>query len=110
MPSNLSLRASDQLCRLDAQRLRELYQNLDRRVSRTAFNVTHVCTVDPSLKGIFFLAPAFGAAQALQVSAQSFANIHLRCIARMSTINLQTIRDKRLDCCINWSVYFVSYQ
>mgnify|MGYP007122137515 CR=1 FL=1 len=104
------MRGADQLCRLDTQRQCELYQDLNRRVARTALNVADVRAVDPSFKGIFFLAPAFGSSQALQVSAQSFANIHLRCIARMSTINLQTIRDKRLDCCINWSVYFVSYQ
>lgn len=96
--SSPSLRSTDQFCRLDTQRLRELYQDLNRRVTRTAFNVANVRTVDPSLKSIFLLAPAFGAAQALQVSAQSFANIHLRCIASMSTINLQTIRDIRLDC------------
>ena len=96
--------ATDQLCWLDTERLRKLYQNLDRRVARAALNVADVRAVDPSLKGIFFLAPAFGAAQALKVSAESFANIHQRCIARMSTINLQTIRDKRLDCCIDWSV------
>lgn len=110
MPSSQSLRAADQLRRLDPKRDSKLHKDLDRRVARTALDVAHVSAVDPGLKGILFLAPAFGTAQALQVGAQSFANIHLRCIARMSTINLQTMRDKQLDCCAYWSVYFVSYQ
>jgi hypothetical protein len=40
-----------------------------------------------------FLRPAFGGAQALEVRCENLTNIHARDVARMSTINLQTISD-----------------
>lgn len=81
----------------DTQGRCKLHQNLNRWIARTAFDVADISPVDISLKGIFFLAPALGRTQALQIGAKDLAYIHLQCIARMSTINLQTISDKMLD-------------
>ncbi len=90
---------ADQVCRLHAKRLSQLDQYLDRRVPRPTLDVADVGSVDPGLKGEVFLAPAFGGAQALEISAKDLANVHAQCIACVSTIDLQTISDKRLDCC-----------
>lgn len=81
----------------DTQGRCKLHQNLDRWIARTALDVADIGPVDISLKGIFFLAPALGCTQALQIGTKDVAYIHLQCIARMSTINLQTISDKMLD-------------
>ena len=90
---------ADQISWLHAKRRSQLDQHLDRRVARPAFNVADVGAVDPSLEGKVFLAPALGCAQALEIGAKDLANVHAPSIARLSTINLQTISDKRLDCC-----------
>ena len=81
----------------DTQGRCKLHQNLYRWIARAALDVADIGPVDISLKGIFFLAPALGRTQALQIGAKDLAYIHLQCIARMSTINLQTISDKMLD-------------
>lgn len=93
-----SVRRADQVSRFHAQRSGKLDQHVNCRIARPALNVAYVGAVDPGLEGIVFLAPALGGAQALQVSAKDLANVHARCITCMSTINLQTMSDKRLDC------------
>lgn len=103
------MRRADQVCRFHVQGRSKLDQHFNRRIARTALNVADVGAVDPSLEGIVFLAPALGGAQALQVGAKDLANVHLSSIARLSTINLQTMSDKRLDCAVKWSCRVVTY-
>lgn len=103
------MRSADQISRFHAQRCSQLDQHFNRWIARPALNVADVGAVDPSLEGIVLLAPAFGGAQALQVGAEGLANVHHGCIARLSTINLQTMSDKRLDCTVVPGMSFVTY-
>lgn len=45
-----------------------------------------------------FLAKPFGIAQAAQVPAEALAYVHAWLEARLSPINLQTMRDNLVDC------------
>lgn len=83
----------DQFRRLNTERLRQFLQYKNCRVSGTSLEVADICPVDPGFEGILFLRPAFGGAQALEVRCENLTNIHARDVARMSTINLQTISD-----------------
>lgn len=103
------MRRADQISSFHAQGRSKLDQHLDRRIARPALNVADVGAVDPSFEGIVFLAPALGGAQALQVGAKDLANVHLPSIARLSTINLQTMSDKRLDCTVVPAMSFVTH-
>lgn len=104
-----SVRRADQISGFHAQGRSKLDQHFNRRIARPALNVADVSAVDPSLEGIVFLAPALGGAQALQVGAKDLANIHVLSIARLSTINLQTMSDKRLGCWLVPGMSFVTY-
>lgn len=101
---------ANQVSRFHAQWRSQLDQHLDCRITRAALNVTDVGTVDPGLEGIVFLTPALGGAQALQVGAKDLANVHVPSIARLSTINLQTMSDKRLDCTVVPRNRYVTYK
>ena len=94
------MRRADQVSRFHAQRRSQLDQHFNRWIARPALDVADVGAVDPGLEGIVFLAPALGGAQALQIGAKDLANVHVPSIARLSTINLQTMSDKRLDCSV----------
>ena len=94
------MRRADQISSFHAQGRSQLDQHFNRRIARAALNIADVGAVDPSLEGVVFLAPALGGAQALQVGAKDLANVHPRCITCVSTINLQTMSDKRLDCSV----------
>ena len=104
-----SVRRPDQVGCFHAQRRSELDQHFNRRIARPALDVADVGAVDPRLEGIVFLAPALGGAQALQVGAKDLANVHLPSITRLSTINLQTMSDKRLDCTLVPGMSFITY-
>ena len=104
------MRRADQISSLHAQGCSKLDQHFNRRIARPALDVADVGTVDPSLEGIVFLAPALGGAQALQIGAKDLANVHLTSIARLSTINLQTMSDKRLDCWLLPGMSSVTYR
>lgn len=103
------MRRADQISSFHAQGRSKLDQHFNRWIARPALNVADVGAVDPSLEGIVLLAPALGGAQALQVGAKDLANVHLPSIARLSTINLQTMSDKRLDCWLVPGMSFVTY-
>lgn len=87
------MRRADQVSRFDTERGGQLDEDLNGWVTSTAFDIADVGPVDPCLKGKVFLAPALGGAQALEIRAKGFADVHPLPIARLSTINLQTISD-----------------
>ena len=55
---------------------RELFHHHDGRISRTTFEVRYVSAVDVGLEGEALLTPAFGRAQAAQVTGKAPAYIH----------------------------------
>ena len=76
----------------------DLFHDCDRRVSSAAFDVADIGAVDAGFVRERLLAPAFGVTKTTQVSAEAGADIHAAVETRLSPIDLQTIRDIRVDC------------
>jgi hypothetical protein len=66
----------EQCARLDPERLRQLVNDRNRRISSTPFEVAYVGAVDLSLESEPLLRPALFEPKATQISAKAPANVH----------------------------------
>ena len=85
----------EQLAGPHAERLRQLFDEEDRRIARTALEIADIGAVNASAIGVFLLAPALGVPETAQVCGKALADIHKREQTLVSLIVLQTISDIR---------------
>lgn len=93
-----AISSGDQFASRYLERVCDLLDHGNRRITRATFKITDVSAVDPGFVGEGFLAERFLGAQAAQVSGEALADIHAALETRLSPIDLQTIRDIRVDC------------
>lgn len=97
-------RSIEQITKLYLQSRRQLFNDGDRRIAGPALEIADIGAMYFSAERKFLLRPALVLAQTAKIEGKALTNNHLRTVASMSTIDLQTISDNRLDLLASRSV------
>jgi len=87
----------DELRGRNTKRLRQLFQDHDRRIAGTALQVADIGAMDPGFERELFLRQAFVLSQPTKILTEAFMYVHGATMEPMSTIDLQTKSDIPLD-------------
>lgn len=88
-----ALRLIQERPRRDGERNRQLLDDGNRRIACPALDIADISPVDVSAVSKFLLAPTLLVSEFAEVGAEANTNVHDRDLARLQSINLQTMRD-----------------